>query len=127
MLNIKNEEDSKMNIPNKEGNKKIKENIINNKDNNYIIAEINIDENNINKSIRLINSFEQAIKEKGGGQFYGIKEEDYYKYENEKEIKDNCQIEINNKIIDFSYFFKFKEKGKYIIKYIFLSNITINN
>ena len=123
---MKNEEDSNMNVPNKEGNKILKENIINNKDNNYIIVEINIDENNINKSIRLINSFEQATKERGG-EFFDIKEEDYYKYENEKEIKDNCQIEINNKIIDFSYFYKFKKKGKYIIKYIFLSNITINN
>ena len=72
MLNIKNEEDSKMNVPNKEGNKKLIENIINNKDDDYIIAEINIDENNINKSIRLINSFEQAIKEKGNV-FYGKK------------------------------------------------------
>ena len=31
---------------------------------------------------------------------------------------------MNNKIIEFSYFFEFKEKGKYIIKYIFLNNIT---
>ena len=90
---MKNEEDSNMNVPNKEGNKQLKENILNNKDNNYIIAEININKSNINKNIRLINSFEQAKKEKGGN-YFGIKEEDYYKYENEKEIKDNCQIEI---------------------------------
>ena len=32
-----------------------KENIINNKEKNYIIAEINIDENNIKTNIRLIN------------------------------------------------------------------------
>ena len=62
---MKNEEDSNMNVPNKEENKHLKENIINNKDNNYIIAEININRNNINKSIRLINSFEQEIKESG--------------------------------------------------------------
>ena len=58
MSNIKNEEESNMNIPNKGDNKQLKENIINNKDNNYIITEINIDKNNINQKIRLINSFE---------------------------------------------------------------------
>jgi len=132
MSNMKNEEDSNINVPNKEENKQLKESIINNKEkNNYIIAEINIDKTSINENIRLINSFEQAIKEREGnfydirGSFFGkIEEEDYYKYGNEKEIKDNCQIEINNKKIDFSYFYKFKEKGKYIIKYIFLKNIT---
>ena len=118
MSNMKNEEDSNMNVPNKEENKQLKENILNNKEkNNYIIAEINIDKNNINESIRLINSFEQAKKQHG--YLYVIEGEDYYRYKNEKEIKDNCQIEINNKIIDFSYFYEFKEKGKYIIKYIF--------
>ena len=35
----------------------------NNFNNNYIIAEININENNINKEIRMINSFENK-KEK---------------------------------------------------------------
>ena len=118
---MKNEEDSNMNVPNKD--KQLEENIINNKEKSYIIAEINIDKNQINKSIRLINSFEQAIKEEGDD-FCDIKKEDYYKYENEKEIKDNCQIEINNKIIEFSYFYEFIEEGKYIIKYIFLKNIT---
>ena len=46
-------------------------------------------------------------------------EEDDYKYENEKEIKENCIIEINNKRIPFNYLYKFKEKGKFIIKCIF--------
>ena len=123
MSNMKNEEDNNSNAPNKEENQKIKENKINNKDNNYIIAKIDIDKHNVYENIRLINSFEQAINERFG-YFYDIKEEDYNKYENEKEIKDNCLIEINNKKIEFSYFYKFKEKGKYIIKYIFLNNIT---
>ena len=128
MLNIKNKEDSNMNLSNKEENKQLKENILNNKDdNNYIIAEINIDKNNINRSIRLINSFEQTIKVYKEDIFEEIEKEDYYKYENEKEIKDNCQIEINNKKIEFSYYYNFKEEGKYIIKYIFLKNITKTN
>ena len=52
------------NIVSKKENKKLEENLINNKEKSYIIAEINIDENNINKKIRLINSFEQIIREK---------------------------------------------------------------
>ena len=52
-----------------------------------------------------------------------MEEKDYYKYENEKEIKDNCKIKINNNYIDFNYYYEFKEKGKYIIKYIFTNNI----
>ena len=46
-----------------------------------------------------------------------VKEEDYYKYNNEKEIKDNCEIKINNKKIEFRYYYEFKEKGKFIIEY----------
>ena len=45
-------------------------------------------------------------------------------YENEKEIKDNCEIRINGKFIPFTYFFKFYKKGKYTILYIFKNNIT---
>ena len=86
---------------------------------NYIIAEIEIKEEDINKDIRIINSFEE---DKRNNEWED--EEDDYKYENEKEIKENCKIEINNKIISFSYFYKFKEKGKYIIKYSFKNNIN---
>ena len=78
--------------------------------NNYIFAEIEIKKEDINKNIRIINSFEQYNRENN------IKEEDdYYKYENENEIKDNCQIKINNKTIKFNYFYKFNEEGKYEI------------
>ena len=73
MSNMKNEEDSNINVPNKEENKQLKESIINNKEkNNYIIAEINIDKTSINENIRLINSFEQAIKERED-YFYDIR------------------------------------------------------
>ena len=89
---------------------------------NLIKAEINIKEEDINKEIRIINSFEE-YKRKGG--YVGfIKEKDYYLYENEKEIKDNCKIRINNNNIDFNYFYKFKEKGIYTIEYIFTNNLT---
>ena len=85
------------------------------KNKNFIIAEFNIKENEINKDIRIINSFEE-VKRKNKS-FEDI--EDYYKYENEKEIKDNCKIKINNEIIPFSYFYKFNNKGKYKIIYEF--------
>ena len=83
--------------------------------NNYIIAEIDIKEDN--KNIRIINSYEQYDKE---NHFIQYKKE----YENEKEIKDNCEIRINDKIIPFSYFYKFDKKGKYNNKYIFKDNIS---
>jgi len=117
-------------------NNKINKNILieeinldNNKDKNeeekiknksYIIAEINIEEKDINKKIRIINSFEEY---KRNNNFISIKEEDYYKYNNEKEIKENCEIKINNKRVEFCYFFESKEKGKFTIEYIFSKNL----
>ena len=49
--------------------------------------------------------------------------EDDYKYENKKEIKEKCEIKINDKLIPFNYFYKFNNKGKYEIKYIFKEKI----
>ena len=92
-----------------------KENKINNiiefKD-NYIIGEFNIDSSNINRDIRIINTFEECNK----NSCWGIK--------NEKEIKENIEIYINNEKIDFSYYYKFKKEGKYQIKYNFKKNLT---
>ena len=88
------------------------------KNKNFILAEINIEEKDINKDIRIINTFEEC---KRINEWYD--EKDDYKYANEKEIKENCVIKINNKIIPFNYFYKFKEKGNYIIKYSFKNNI----
>ena len=67
--------------------------------NNYITAEINIKKEDINEDIQIINSFENVIKNPINEiiENLGIKEEDYYKYEYEKEIKENCKIKINNK------------------------------
>ena len=76
----------------KEGNKIIQ---------NCIIAELNIKEDNQN--IRIINSYEQAARE---NKYIDYKKEN----ENEKEIKDNCKIIINDELIPFSYFHKFNKK-----------------
>ena len=68
---------------------------------NYMLAEINIEEDDINKNIRILNSFEECKR---------INKWVDYKYENEKEIKENCIIKVNDKIIPFNYLYKFKEK-----------------
>ena len=91
---------------------------INNNKNNYIIAEIYIEDENINKDIRIINSYEEYLR--NGKNKHKLKKDS--KYNNEEEIK-ICQIKINDELITFNYFYKFKSKGKYIIKYIFKNKI----
>ena len=90
----------------------------NKENNNYIIAEIEIKEADINKDIRIINSYEQCRRE------YNLFIKDDNSYENEKEIKENCEIKINNKIIEFSYFYRFNKKDKYSIEYSFKNNLS---
>ena len=93
---------------------------------NIIIAEIVIKEEDINKKIRNINSYEQYIREEKiriGERYVNYND----KYENEKEIKDNCKIEINGKTFPFAYYFTFPQKGKFIIKYSFSKNLTNTN
>ena len=67
--------------------------IVNNKKNNYIIAEIEARKNN--EVLRIINSYEE---------FYKNKNDKFLKKgsKNEKEIKDNVEIYINEKKIPFS-------------------------
>ena len=89
---------------------------------NIIIGEIYINKDIINKDIQIINSYENC-KRKGNWK----DEKDDYKYENEKEIKENIQIKINKKIIEFRHYYKFKEEGKYIIEYMFKNNLTRTN
>ena len=87
--------------------------------NNYIIAEINIEEKDVNKDIRIINSLDECLRKFPENPKFSRDDKD----RNEKEIK-NCEIRINEEIIiPFNYEHKFKEKGKYIIKYIFKKNM----
>ena len=83
--------------------------------NNYIIGEIYISEKQIGKKIRIINSYEESQRVLN----FEIEE----KYKNEKEIKE-CIIEINGVKYQFSYFHKFQNPGKYIIKYHFKNILT---
>ena len=97
--------------------KKIKEKVKNllNENNNYIIAEINIKDEDLNKDIRILNSYEECLRTPGKW----IKDEIF---NNENEIK-KCEIKINDELIPFNYFHKFKSKGKYIIKYSFKNQL----
>ena len=87
--------------------------------NNIIIGEIYINKKDINKDIRIINSFENAKRENG----WKDKDDDW-KRENENEIKENVEIKINKKLIEFTYYYKFNKEGKYTIEYSFKNNLT---
>ena len=93
-------------------------NIIKNNGNNdnYIIGEIYIKDEDVNKKIRIINSYEEARRN------------DRYilfckQFKNEENIKE-CETEIDNELISFNYFYEFKKKGKYKIKYKFKNYLT---
>lgn len=88
---------------------------------NYIISEIDIKSTG---KKRIINSFEQCKRENNI-----LNEEDSYGdlNNNEKEIKENCIIKINNKVIPFSYFYNFEKNGIYKIQYIFIKNLKNSN
>ena len=90
---------------------------------NFIIAEIFIKEEDINKPIRIINSYEEYIKNNSNNiDIKNLSEE----LKNEKEIKE-CEIRINDELIPFNYFYDFKHSKKYIIKYTFKSLLTKAN
>ena len=101
-------ENQNLNIKTKRENIKSEEE--NNKDremketlnNNMIIGIIEVNKKNLKK--RIINSYEKSQKESG----YIIGKS------NEKEIKE-CEIYINDKKIDFTYYYKFSDEGKYKI------------
>ena len=88
-----------------------------NEDNNYIIAEIIIKDEDVNKDIRILNSYEECLRTNKTG---FIKDKIF---NNEDEIK-KCEIKINDELIPFNYFHEFKTKGKYTIKYTFKNNLT---
>ena len=86
---------------------------------NIIIGEIDIKNEDINKDIHIINSFENWKRE-----YKEEDDKDDYKYENEKELKENTEIKINEKLIEFTYYCEFNKEGKYIIEYSFKKNLT---
>jgi len=95
---------------------KIENNSINK---NFIIGEININQDDINFDVQIINSFENFEKQYLITEFYGP-----VKFYNEKELKQNTEIKIDGKIIEFSYYYKFQNKGIHTIEYSFKNNLT---
>jgi len=85
--------------------------------NNFIQGEIYIKEEQINKKIRIINSYDNYKREKN--------ENCDSKQGNEREIMENCVIKINDKEIPFSYYYTFPYSGKFKIEYFF-KNYLIN-
>ena len=83
---------------------------------NYIISEIDIEDKDVNKNIRILNSYEENMRKYTGKDIEN-------ELKNENELK-KCEIKINEKPIQFNYFYKFKSKGKYTIEYIFNNKIT---
>ena len=104
----------KMELENKNENSNISKEKIkiikNNINDNFIIAEIDIKEKDINENIKLICPFKE-----------------YKKKVTFEEIKEKCLITINDEEIPFNYYYKFKEEGTYNIKYIFNEKISKAN
>ena len=89
------------------------------KDSNFILSLIFINDEDINRDIRIINSYEEYMRNYPNQKMQS-------NLKNEEEIK-KCEIKINGEIIPFKYFVKFPKKGKYIIKYTFKNNLTKTN
>ena len=89
---------------------------------NFILGEINIRSDDIYKFTRVINSFENFKRETNLSE-----QEDDWKFNNEKELRENIEIKINGKIMPFFYYYKFPVKGKYNIQYSFKKCLTKTN
>ena len=95
-------------------------NLINNKEDNnndnsnFIICEYVLLKKAIQNFVQLLNCFEQT--EKVQTNFEGI--------DNGKDLKENVEIIINNKKIDFCFKYKFDKVGKYKIKINCLNALT---
>jgi len=87
---------------------KININFINLKGNNFIICEYNIKKDKLNQPIGILNSYEEAKRKHPRDWNW----ENIKIIENEKEIKENCKIYLNNKRIDFCYKYEFEKIDK---------------
>ena len=91
-----------------------------------IKAEINIKPDYVGKNIQIINSYENIKKIKQT--LVRVRNDDDLKYKNENDIKENIEIKIDGKIIEFSYVYQFEKEGNYKIEYSIKNNlININH
>ena len=73
----------------------------------YDIKKDKNDKNDyLNNPIRILNCYEEAKKDHPNWNLEGKN--------NEKEIKENCELYLNENKIDFCYKYKFDKEGKYI-------------
>ena len=87
-------------------------------ENNHIIAEIYIKDDDVDKEIRIINSYEEYLRKgKDSNEIQNNRD-----FNNEEEIK-KCKIIIDDETVPFNYYHKFLFQGKYIIKYDFKDKI----
>ena len=85
-----------------------------NNQNNFITCIFDITQNELKESVQILNDFENA-KEENSVINEGIN--------NKKEIKSNCNIDINDMKNEFCFKYKFPKEGKYLIKYGFKNNL----
>ena len=97
--------------------KEINTNLIESNNDNYIIAELEISDDEAKKEVKIINSYEAFLLN------HKSVDKSNNEYMNEKEIK-QCEIKINDELIPFNYNNTFTKKGKYIIKYSFKKNLN---
>ena len=86
---------------------------------NYIIANLEIKKWSLKE--RIINSYEKNKREETFWKWGNMKE-----INNENLIKDS-EIYIDNKKIEFNYYYNFSKEGNYTIKYIFKKPLTSTN
>ena len=89
------------------------------RDENYIIAELEVKDFEKENEIRIINSYEYLVRNTPDEAREGEEDD----LNNETEIKD-VTITIDGQAIPFSYYHNFKERGKYLIKYNFHHLLT---
>ena len=88
-----------------------------NVNNNILISEYDIKKDKLNTPIRIFNSYEECKKEISW--FEGIN--------NEKEIKDNCEIFLNNIKKNFNYKFQFTQEEINQFEIIFKNPLNYAN
>ena len=90
-----------------------------NKNNTIIKAEIEIEQDNLN--CQIINSINYFMSLNPS---FSLEDEDYENGKKQEQELKNSDIFINDKKIKFDYFYEFKKRGKYKIKYIFQNPLT---
>ena len=90
---------------------------------NYITAELYIDEENVNKEIHILNCVENYIREIPLEDRQEDEIEVLQEFKNENDLT-KCSIRINDALIPFCYRYKFQAPGNYIIEYTFPIKLT---